>query len=201
VYSPTRSHSIEQRIKNSRFIARAEPFTDPRAAKARVDGLRAANPGCAHVVHTFSVGDENDRSFGMSDDGEPHGTAGRPALDVLKGSNITNCLVTIVRFFGGTKLGTRGLVRAYAGATKEVLAGVPVEELVEKRLFSVTVPYELYEPTRKILLGAGAEIREERFSEIVRVKGTLPSRAVSRCAETLGEATSGAVVLYFADGE
>ena len=201
MYIPIRSHSVEQRIKNSRFIARAEPFTDPRAAKARVEELRAANPGCAHVVHALSVGDENNRNLGMSDDGEPHGTAGRPALDVLKGSDITNCLVTVVRYFGGTKLGTGGLVRAYAGVTKKVLAGVPVEELVEKRGFSVTVPYELYEPARKIVLEAGAEIRDERFSEIVRVEGTLPAGAVSGCAEALREATSGTVLLDIADGE
>jgi uncharacterized YigZ family protein len=166
-----------------------------------VEELHASNPGCAHVVHAFSVGGEKSRSFGMSDDGEPHGTAGRPALDVLKGSDITNCLVTIVRYFGGTKLGTGGLVRAYAGATREVLAGVPVEELVEKRGFSVTVPYELYEPVRKIVLDAGAEIRDERFTEIVRVEGKLPAGAVSRCAEALREATSGAVFLDVADGE
>jgi len=201
VYTPTRSHSIEQRIRNSRFIARAEPFTDARLAKGRVEELRAANPGCAHVVHTFSVGNENNRKFGMSDDGEPHGTAGRPAHDVLKGSNITNCLVTVVRFFGGTKLGTGGLVRAYSGVTREVLDGDPVEELVEKRQFSVTVPYELYEPVRKILLEAGANIRDEGFTEIVRVEGTLPAAAVTKCSETLSEATSGAVFLDVADGE
>ncbi len=137
----------------------------------------------------------------MSDDGEPHGTAGRPAHDVLKGSDITNCLVTIVRYFGGTKLGTGGLVRAYAGATREVLAGVPVEELVEKRGFSVTVPYELYEPVRKILLEAGAEIEDEAFTEAVRVEGRLPADAVPRCAEALREASSGAVFLDVADGE
>jgi uncharacterized YigZ family protein len=201
VYTPTRSHSVEQRIRNSRFIARAEPFADPRGARARVEEIRAANPGCAHVVYTFSVGDGNSRSFGMSDDGEPHGTAGRPALDVLKGSDITNCLVTVVRYFGGTKLGTGGLVRAYAGATREVLAGVPVEELVEKRRFSVSVPYELYEPVRKVLLEAAAEIENEEFTEIVRVEGKLPADAAASCSETLREATSGAVSLDVADGE
>jgi len=137
----------------------------------------------------------------MSDDGEPHGTAGRPALDVLKGSDITNCLVTVVRYFGGTKLGTGGLVRAYAGATREVLAGVPVEELVEKRRFSVSVPYELYEPVRKVLLEAAAEIENEEFTEIVRVEGKLPADAAASCSETLREATSGAVSLDVADGE
>lgn len=137
----------------------------------------------------------------MSDDGEPHGTAGRPALDVLKGSEITNCLVTVVRYFGGTKLGTGGLVRAYAGVTREVLAGLPVEELVEKRPFSVTVPYELYEPVRKILLEAAAEIENEAFTEIVRVDGRLPAGAVTGCAEALREATSAAVSLDVADEE
>ena len=87
----------------------------------------------------------------MSDDGEPKGTAGRPALEVLRGSEITNCLVSVVRHFGGTKLGTGGLVRAYGGATKEVLAALPVEELVQKRDFDLVVPYELYDAVRREL--------------------------------------------------
>lgn len=195
MYVPTASHSSEQRIRNSRFIARAEPFGEPRAVKQRVEQLRAANPGCAHVVYAFSVGDAANRSFGMSDDGEPHGTAGRPVLDVLSGSEITNCLVTVVRYFGGTKLGTGGLVRAYGGAAKVVLAALPVEPLVAKRSFTVTVGYEHFEQVRTILLQWQAKIDSEDFTERVVLRGRVPAAAADGCAEAMQEATSGRVVL------
>lgn len=195
MYVPTGSHSIEQRIKNSRFIAQAEPFTDLRGVKQRVEEIRAANPGCAHVVHAVSVGDAQSRSFGMSDDGEPHGTSGRPALEVLRGSEITNCLVTIVRYFGGTKLGTGGLVRAYGGATKEVLAGLPVEALVEKRRFSVTLPYELYEPLRKLLIEHGAAALEEQFAEEVSLSGEIPAAEAGVCRDAVRDLSRARVEL------
>ncbi|MFP4566518.1 MAG: IMPACT family protein [Spirochaetaceae bacterium] len=200
MYTPTGSHSVERRIRNSRFIARAEPLADPGSVKARVEALRAANPGCAHVVHAFSVGAEHNRIFGMSDDGEPHGTAGRPIIDVLKGSNVTNCLITVVRYFGGTKLGTGGLVRAYAGVAKEVLGGTAVETLVAKRRFSVAVPYELYEPVKRILLDAAADIEAEEFTETVRLEGRLPVGAAGGCAAAVRDATSGAVSLDVVEG-
>jgi len=196
MYVPTGSHTIEQRIKNSRFIARAERFTDSRGVKQRVEEIRAANPGCSHVVHAVSVGDARSRSFGMSDDGEPHGTSGRPALEVLRGSEITNCLVTIVRYFGGTKLGTGGLVRAYGGATKAVLAGLPVEDLVEKRRFSLTLPYELYEPVRKALTDHGAAALEEHFAEQVSLSGVIPAAEATACRDTVRDTSRARVEMY-----
>lgn len=199
MYVPTDSYWIEQRIKNSRFIARAEPFTDPRGVKRRVEEIRVANPGCAHVVHAVSLGDAGSRSFGMSDDGEPHGTSGRPALEALRGSEITNCLVTIVRYFGGTKLGTGGLVRAYGGATKEVLAGIPVEALVERRRFSVALPYELYEPVRKLLTEHGATALEEHFAEQVVVSGEIPAAEATDCRDAVRDASRARVLLELED--
>jgi uncharacterized YigZ family protein len=195
VYVPKTSHHIQQRIKNSRFIATAEPFGEPRTVKTRIAEVRRAHPGCAHVVYAFSVGGEKTRSFGMSDDGEPKGTAGRPVLDVLWGSEITDCLVTVVRFFGGTKLGTGGLVRAYGGAAREVLAELPTMPLVATVEFAVTVSYGSYEPVRRILAEFRANITSEEFGEAVRVAGTLPSSNVRGCSEALREATSGSVEL------
>lgn len=193
MYVPTCSYSAEQRIRNSRFIAQAEPFADPRAVKPRIEVIRAAHPGCAHVVYAFSVGDAATRSFGMSDDGEPHGTAGRPVLDVLNASDITNCLVTVVRYFGGTKLGTGGLVRAYGSVAKEALGGLAVEPLVERRSFTVVVGYERYEPVRTLLLAWRARLGKVDFAERVRIRGEIPAEAASACADALREATSGAV--------
>lgn len=202
MFVPKRSHSVTLRIKNSRFIATAEPFEDSAAVKQRIEGIRAQNPGCDHVVYALSVGNEKNRSFAMSDDGEPKGTAGRPALEVLRGSEITNCLVSIVRYFGGTKLGTGGLVRAYGGATKEVLEALPVAELVEKLHFSVEMAYEHHDAVRRALSESGAEITGEQFGETVSARGTIATEAFSACAEAVRELTRGAVSLQMSeDGE
>lgn len=200
MYVPKRSYRVEQRIKNSRFIATAEPFDTPNKVKDRIEEIRNAHPGCAHVVYAFSVGDENQRAFGTSDDGEPKGTAGRPALGVLRGSEVTNCLVTVVRYFGGTKLGTGGLVRAYGGAVREVLEGLAVERLVQKRGFALVVPYELHDTVRRELDRSGAQITSEEFTETVRVTGTIAEDVAALCAERLREATRGTIRFPGAEG-
>jgi uncharacterized YigZ family protein len=192
---PTGSHTVETRVKNSRFRATAEPLEAAASAKARVEEIRAAHPGCAHVVYAFSVGPENERAFGMSDDGEPKGTAGRPVLDVLSGSGVTNCLVTVVRYFGGTKLGTGGLVHAYGGAAREVLNGVPTVPLVASSSFDFTVPYDKHDLVRRILAHFEAEVTTEEFTETVRVAGTLPRANAAACAAAIRDATSGIVNL------
>lgn len=195
MYKPKRSHTSTHRIKDSRFIAGAEPFHDPARLKRRIEEIRSDHPGCAHVVYALSVGNESSCSFAMSDDGEPKGTAGRPVLDVLRGSGVTNCLVTVVRYFGGTKLGTGGLVRAYGGAAKEVLEAVPVEKLVEKVEFFVEMPYEYHDPVRRALRQLDAEVTDEEFSEKVRVYGAVPTAGFSACADAIAELSRGAVTL------
>ena len=195
MYIPKRSHSITHRIKNSRFIATAEPFDDLSGVKQRVEEIRGQNPGSAHVVYALSVGDEKNRSFAMSDDGEPKGTAGRPALEVLRGSGITDCLVSIVRYFGGTKLGTGGLVRAYGGATKAALESLPVKELIDTLDFSLETPYEHHEPVQRALSGLGAEITDEQFGEKVTMYGRVAREAFAACAEAVRETSRGTVTL------
>ena len=111
--------STELIVKKSRFIAIARKCNDPAEVKRIVDQTRAQYPDATHVVHAAVMGSQ----FSYSDDHEPKNTAGRPALEVLKGSGITNIIVLIIRYFGGTLLGTGGLVKAYGDSTKMVLDG------------------------------------------------------------------------------
>ena len=127
---PLESRTLELFVKRSRFIAKAEKVSSPEEVKPLVRRRREEHPGCSHVVWAFVTGPPKSRTMGLSDDGEPKGTAGRPVLEVLKGSGITDTLVTVVRFFGGTKLGTGGLVRAYSDAARGVLENIPTEELI-----------------------------------------------------------------------
>ena len=137
----------EETIKGSRFLSELFPCTEQAAARELIKSQKAKYADATHVVHAFVLG-SGAEVMGMSDDGEPSGTAGRPALDVLRGRGCTNTVLTITRWFGGTLLGTGGLVKAYGSGAKQVLAAADkaglFEELVSKKAFTFTTDYALY---------------------------------------------------------
>ena len=125
---------IEIVIKHSRFIAEVFPVQTQTQARELLKEQKQKYFDSTHVVHAFVIG-KNCEVLGMSDDGEPSGTAGRPVLDVLKGSGCTNIMLTVTRYFGGTLLGTGGLVKAYSDSAKAVLEITKFEPLIEKTEF------------------------------------------------------------------
>ncbi len=139
--------SFEETIKGSRFLSELFPCDSHAAARELVKSQKAKYADATHVVHAFVIG-SGAEVMGMSDDGEPSGTAGRPALDVLRGRGCTNTVLTITRWFGGTLLGTGGLVKAYGNGAKGALAAADqaglFEELVAKKSFTFTTDYSLY---------------------------------------------------------
>ena len=139
--------NYEETIKGSRFLSELFPCTEQAAARELVKTQKAKYADATHVVHAFVLGPAAE-VMGMSDDGEPSGTAGRPALDVLRGRGCTNTVLTITRWFGGTLLGTGGLVKAYGNGAKGALAAADeaglFEELVAKKSFTFTTDYSLY---------------------------------------------------------
>jgi uncharacterized YigZ family protein len=191
---PTKTVSVEIEIKKSRFIAIAVPLESPEQAKSLISQSRKQHPEASHVVHAYVLGKRGDL-FGLSDDREPRNTAGRPVLGVLKGSGITNILVMVVRYFGGTKLGTGGLVHAYSGAAKEVLSCVLVEKLIQKTLFSVNIGYELYEQAKIILSTHHAEILNEVFETSITLTGKLPENEFLTASGKIIDLSSGRVIL------
>ena len=133
-------------VKGSRFLAEAIPCQKQEEARAILKAQKEKYSDATHVVHAFVLGKAGE-VMGMSDDGEPGGTAGRPVLDVLKGSGATDIMLTVTRWFGGTLLGTGGLVKAYGGAAKELLSQCQeigaLEEYVPKKNFvlNATTPF------------------------------------------------------------
>ena len=124
----------EQEIKKSRFIAYIGHTPTPEDGRAFVDATRAKEPTARHHCWAFVAGQPSDsRVLGFSDDGEPSGTAGKPMLAQLQGSGIGEITAVVVRYFGGTKLGTGGLVRAYGGTLSFALAELT---LTERRIYS-----------------------------------------------------------------
>jgi len=160
---PTNTNTTEIEIKKSRFVAYACPCSDLKDIKETVNKIRMANPGANHVVHAAVVGTQ----FSCSDDKEPKNTAGRPSLEVLKGSGITNILVCIARYFGGTLLGTGGLVKAYSLSVQKVILDLQTEELIERNHFSFTLDYGKFDQVKIILNSLEAiDITENFESEI-----------------------------------
>ncbi len=188
------SESFELEIKKSVFIAQNfEVFSRDDAIKI-VKSLKAENPGAAHVCWAFVIGKDGEL-LGMSDDGEPSGTAGKPILSVLKGSGATNVLITVIRFFGGIKLGTGGLVKAYQGVTKELLACLDSEEIVTMREFSFSCSYSHFNTLKNIFAGVEDLDYSSVFQSEVFVEGVLPLAEWDKFRQSVLDATSGDVRL------
>ena len=119
---------FEESIKGSRFLSELFPCSSQSQARDIIKSQKEKYSDSSHVVHAFITG-KNGEVMGMSDDGEPSGTAGRPTLDVLKGRLCTNTMLTITRWFGGTLLGTGGLVKAYSSGAKNVISLADSEKL------------------------------------------------------------------------
>ncbi len=192
---PAGTRTSEQVIRRSRFIGKAQPLASPAQVRELVHREREAHKGCTHVVHAFISGAANSQVQGSSDDGEPKGTAGRPVLEVLKGSGFTNVLVTVVRYYGGTQLGTGGLVRAYSDSAREVLRDLPGKPLRRETGFRVEVPYPLYEKVRAFLSARDGAVLDESFGTAVRIEGVIPEAHYAEFASLLADLSGGAIRL------
>lgn len=185
----------EQEVKRSKFISHAEKIEDPKRAKILQQKRREEYPGSSHVVYAFLVGTENNYTMGQTDDGEPKGTSGNPVLEVIKGSGVTNIIITVVRYFGGTKLGKGGLVRAYADGAKGVLNVLSTEPLIRKCRFALPVPYNIFDPFKKVLTEQGGEIINADYKTQIWVTCTVPENNVSHVGAVLQDISSGSVTL------
>lgn len=179
--------TVEIVVKKSRFIAIARTCTSPAQVKSLVDETRSKYEGATHVVHAAVMGNQ----FSFSDDHEPKNTAGRPVFEMVKGSGITNIIVLVVRYFGGTLLGTGGLVKAYGDSAKAVLDGIETEELVQKTRFSMEIGYELYESMKRLLASLDAVVDKEDFGTTVVLGGSVPADVLGKLRTCVADMTNG----------
>jgi uncharacterized YigZ family protein len=166
---PAREARTEIVVVNSRFIATAAPVFSVPEAKAFVARVKQEFADASHNVPVYLIGYGQTVTAHCSDDGEPSGTAGRPALAVLRGSGLGDIAVVVTRYFGGTKLGTGGLVRAYGDAVREVLSMLPRAVKVPTHVVLLTVPYSLYERAELLIEAHGGQIMEQEFRADVAV--------------------------------
>ena len=178
-------------VRGSEFVGHAAPARTVEEAEAFVAEVRAAHPDATHNVPAYRVRDEDGplREY-ASDEAEPSGSAGKPALNVLARRELENVAVVVARYYGGTKLGVGGLARAYAKATKLAVDDAGVVEQVPHLRLAIGTAYDDSGTVRGILESEGVEF-EADYGERVRFDVWLPVDEAERVQERIRSATSG----------
>ncbi len=192
---PAQTTRVETVVVNSRFIATIGRADTVAEARQFIQAVRDEMPDATHHVYAFKVGYGGSVTEGMSDDGEPAGTAGPPVLAVLRGADLGDVVIVVTRYFGGTRLGTGGLVRAYGGAAKDAIAALPVELKIERQPVGIAVPYSFYKRLKLLLAEHQALITDEEFAAEVTVYATLPVDQVASLETAITHLTAGQAAL------
>jgi uncharacterized YigZ family protein len=185
-------------VVNSRFIGTALFADTVISARESLARIRSSMPDANHHVYAYRVGYGNSVIEGMSDDGEPTGTAGPPALAVLRGANIGDTLVVVTRYFGGTKLGTGGLVRAYSDATRTVLEALPRQLKIKRQQIGLEFAYSFYERMKLLIAEFEGAIDDETFGQDASLIVTLPEANIEALTVRVSDMTAGRVeIIHF----
>ncbi len=184
-------------IKKSRFIACVQPMADRAGAQKIVAELKAQHPGAAHVCWALLAGGQS----AAVDDGEPSGTAGRPMLDVLRHQDLEGVLATVVRYFGGVKLGAGGLVRAYTDSVAQALLKAEKIAIIKQRFLICSAPYAMEGLVRREIETAGATLNHVQHADDVKFEFSLPDGAAETLITRLNEAGHGRITWCNPDDE
>lgn len=192
---PATECRAEVTVVNSRFIAIAAPAFSVEEARGVIQRIRNEFPDATHHVPAYLIGHGSSTIEHCNDDGEPAGTAGKPILNVLKGSGIGNIVVVVVRYFGGTKLGTGGLVKAYQQAAKAVLADLPLAIQVKACEIECQLSYSDYQKVARLVENyEGKELRVT-FAEMVTLQLQLPQSELVNFERSVRDMTRGSAVI------
>jgi len=189
-------HTTEQIVRRSRFLAQSCHVGNLNLGRAFVEQIRAQSPDATHHCWACVGGHANDAGHAQaSDDGEPHGTAGRPMLQILLHSGISHVCVVVTRWFGGVKLGTGGLVRAYQDAVRQNLQDLPVGELREMTTLELTLGYSHLEMVQRAVKNLGGSLLDSTYAQAIRLSVEIPKDQASAFLATVGDVTGGACQL------
>ena len=180
-------------IRRSRFLTHCAHTPGMEAARAFVEQIRTKHADATHNCWAFVAGAPgHSGQVGFSDDGEPHGTAGRPMLQVLLHCGVGEITMVVTRWFGGVKLGTGGLVRAYTESASAALAAAKVVTVRACVRLTVEVDYALYERAAQLLQAAGAKLDDPVFTDRVALSALLPAGAELPLLPAFAELSRGA---------
>jgi len=181
----------EHMVVNSRFIATLAPVFSIEEAKGFISRIKKEFADASHNVPAYIIGGGNTISEFCSDDGEPSGTSGKPALAVLRGSGLGDVAVVVTRYFGGTLLGTGGLVKAYTESTQMVVNAVERGRRVEVNVSMLALPYNLLEQVRLMVGRNNGEVVDEEFAEDVTMTLQFPVESMDGFQNELQELSAG----------
>lgn len=185
-------------VQKSRFITYLIPVRNEEAAVENLERIRKAHWDATHHVPAWVL-DSGAQKF--SDDGEPGGTAGLPVLEALKHGNMKNCMLVVVRYFGGTKLGTGGLVRAYGQAARAVLSGATIYTVAEFDRIRVDMEYTQIGRVQAYLAQSGAIGIETAFAENVELQFFIEPENADALVDQLIDLTNGSVGIKHLEAE
>lgn len=189
---PARRHRVEQTIDRSRFICTIERVESGEDAQQFIRDMNAEFADATHNCWAFVAGAPGSTTrIGMSDAGEPHGTAGRPMLTVLLHSNVGEIAAVVTRYYGGLKLGTGGLVKAYGGTVQLALDRLPLAERVDYVAATLAVGYAAVTVIRQLLASLDVQIDREDYGVDVEYRLRIPRPSVERLRAGAADATRG----------
>lgn len=192
---PTGVGEAELVIKGSRFIGTFGPASDAKAAQRFIRHVSQQYPDATHHAWAYRLPGDPQEVIASSDDGEPGGTAGRPMLAVMAGEGIFESVIVGTRYFGGVKLGTGGLVRAYGTVARAALENAPLGEKRLHRLVALRADYALWGRLRHEMERHDAKITALSYAEDVRLEIAVPEATFDALAAALGDLSNGAIAL------
>jgi len=191
---PAKECRAEILVKKSRFITTLAHTDTELKAKEFLERIRSEFSDATHNCWAYNAGPPGDTAkIGMSDDGEPHGTAGKPILNNLIHSDVGEITAVVTRYYGGTKLGTGGLVRAYSGSVKHAFEQL---ELIQKRnlkKYVIETDYKFHDSIKRTLESFRGIIEKEDFTERIRLTVSLPEEHMNKIRTELSDLSGGAV--------
>ncbi len=189
---PDAPQCSETTARRSRFLAQCARASSPAEARAFVEAVRQRHPDATHNCWAFVAGPPGDTArIGSSDDGEPHGTAGRPMLQVLLHSGIGELCLVVTRWFGGVKLGTGGLVRAYQEAARGNLAALACVECVPRATVELVLDYAHLDALRRRLPALEALVEAEEYAARACLRVRLPEEHLDALTQALAAVSNG----------
>lgn len=189
---PAQARRVEQTVRRSRFITTIARTASSEDATTFVDRVSEEFDDATHNCWAFVAGPPGSTAaVGMSDDGEPHGTAGRPMLDVLIHSGVGEVAAVVTRYYGGVKLGKGGLGRAYSGSVQLALDELPLQERIERRPLVVTVDYASIDGLKRMLEQYEATIQNEEYAGDVTLRVAVPKAREGEFGSAVAELTGG----------
>ena len=194
-YVPSSVCDSKIEVMKSIFIATASPAFNIKEAREFIASIKKQYSDATHNVPAFVIGNDATVTTHSSDDGEPSGTAGRPILSVISGSVFTNIAVVVTRYFGGMKLGTGGLVKAYSSSVKNLLDILPKSQIAYVNELEILLPYTCYDRFQILCSDYDADIINTSFSTDVTCKLRILVEKYESFIKDLSNLTSGSSII------